>query len=82
MNGDKEHPLAGLCIVLFVVFLAVLTALFHGLPGALPAFLSLVFAVLGGLGLALWKRVRKLEEQVTSLRDRLWKLENDKNSNL
>lgn len=81
MNSDWNHPVIGVCILIFVVSMVLLTLcaplLDIDLWLTFRILFSLVLTALGGLITALWLRLRRLETQVRFLQDQLYKLEQD-----
>ena len=81
MNDAHSHPVAGACIVIFFSSMGVLTLCATLLDLNLWLFfrvlLSLLLTASGGLILALWMRLRQLENQVRHLQEQLYKLEKD-----
>ena len=81
MNIDREHPNIGVCTLIFVISMLLLTLctplLDMDLWLAFRILFSLIFAALGGLIAALWLRLRRLETQVRFLQEQLYKLEKD-----
>ena len=81
MNSDRDHPLMGMCIVIFLLSMALLTLcapLFEQYPWiSSRLFVSLILTVLGGLLLSLRARLARLEQQVRFLREQLDRLERD-----
>ena len=81
MNSDWNHPVIGICILVFFASLLLLTlcvSLSDGNYWLLLCLLpSLILAALGGLITALWMRLRRLEAQVCFLQDQLYRLEKD-----
>ena len=77
MNNSTDHPVLGVCIVIFALSMALLymAAFFFWMELWARILLSLILTALGGGLYALLRRVRRLEEQVALLRDRLWRLE-------
>ena len=77
MNNSTDHPVLGVCIVIFALSMAFLymAAFFFWMELWVRILLSLILTALGGGLYALLRRVRRLEEQVALLRDRLWRLE-------
>ena len=77
MNNSTDHPVLGVCIVIFALSMALLymAAFFFWMELWVRILLSLILTALGGGLYALLRRVRRLEEQVALLRDRLWRLE-------
>ncbi|WP_417093197.1 hypothetical protein [Intestinimonas timonensis] len=81
MNSDWNHPVIGVCILIFVVSMVLLTLcaplLDIDLWLTFRILFSLVLTALGGLITALWMRLRRLETQVRFLQEQLYKLEKD-----
>lgn len=81
MNSDWNHPVIGICILVFFASLLLLTLCVSLSDGNDWFFLcllpSLILAALGGLITALWMRLRRLEAQVCFLQDQLYRLEKD-----
>ena len=81
MNSDWNHPVIGICILVFFVsmlLLALCVSLFDVTSWFFLSLLpSLALATLGGLIAALWLRLRRLETQVRFLQEQLYKLEKD-----
>ena len=81
MNSDWNHPVIGVCILIFVVSMVLLTLcaplLDIDLWLTFRILFSLILTALGGLITALWMRLRRLEAQVRFLQDQLYKLEKD-----
>ena len=81
MNSDWNHPVIGVCILIFVVSMVLLTLcaplLDIDLWLTIRILFSLVLTALGGLITALWMRLRRLETQVRFLQEQLYKLEKD-----
>lgn len=81
MNNDWNHPVIGICILVFFVSMLLLTLCVSLSDGNTWFFLcllpSLILAALGGLIMALWLRLRRLETQVRFLQDQLYRLEKD-----
>ena len=81
MNSDWNHPVIGICILVFFASLLLLTLCASLSDGNYCFFLclppSLILAALGGLITALWMRLRRLEAQVCFLQDQLYRLEKD-----
>ena len=81
MNSDWNHPVVGICILVFFAALllpSLCTPLFDmDLWLASRILLSLILAALGGLITALRLRLRRLEVQVRFLQDQLDRLEKD-----
>ena len=81
MNSDWNHPVIGICILVFFVSMLLLTLCVSLSDGNYWFFLcllpSLILAALGGLITALWLRLRRLKTQVRFLQDQLYRLEKD-----
>ncbi len=81
MNSDRNHPVIGVCILIFVVSMVLLTLcaplLDIDLWLTFRILFSLILTALGGLITALWMRLRRLETQVRFLQEQLYKLEKD-----
>ena len=81
MNSDWNHPVIGVCILIFVVSMVLLTLcaplLDIDLWLTFRILFSLVLTALGGLITALWMRLKRLETQVRFLQEQLYKLEKD-----
>lgn len=81
MNSDWNHPVIGICILVFFVSLLLLTLctplLDMDLWLAFRILFSLILAALGGLIAVLWMRLSRLETQVRFLQDQLYRLEKD-----
>lgn len=81
MNSDWNHPVIGVCILIFVVPMVLLTLcaplLDIDLWLTFRILFSLILTALGGLITALWMRLRRLETQVRFLQEQLYKLEKD-----
>ena len=81
MNSDWNHPVIGVCILIFVVSMVLLTLcaplLDIDLWLTFRILFSLILTALGGLITALWMRLRRLETQVRFLQDQLYRLEKD-----
>ena len=81
MNSDWNHPVIGVCILIFVVSMVLLTLcaplLDIDLWLTFRIIFSLILTALGGLITALWMRLRRLETQVRFLQEQLYKLEKD-----
>ena len=77
MNNSADHPVLGVCIVIFALSMALLymAAFFFWMELWVRILLSLILTALGGGLYALLRRVRRLEEQVALLRDQLWRLD-------
>ena len=77
MNNSTDHPVLGVCIVIFALSMAFLymAAFFFWMELWVRILLSLILTALGGGLYALLRRVRRLEEQVALLRDQLWRLD-------
>ena len=77
MNNSTDHPVLGVCIVIFALSIALLymAAFFFWMELWVRILLSLILTALGGGLYALLRRVRRLEEQVALLRDQLWRLD-------
>ncbi|WP_295632141.1 hypothetical protein [uncultured Intestinimonas sp.] len=77
MNHSADHPVLGVCIVIFALSMALLymAAFFFWMELWVRILLSLILTALGGGLYALLRRVRRLEEQVALLRDQLWRLD-------
>ncbi len=77
MNNSTDHPVLGVCIVIFALSMALLymAAFFFWMELWVRILLSLILTALGGGLYALLRRVRRLEEQVALLRDQLWRLD-------
>ena len=76
MNNSTDHPVLGVCIVIFALSMALLyMAAFFWMELWVRILLSLILTALGGGLYALLRRVRRLEEQVALLRDQLWRLD-------
>ena len=77
MNHSADHPVLGVCIVIFALSMAFLymAAFFFWMELWVRILLSLILTALGGGLYALLRRVRRLEEQVALLRDQLWRLD-------
>ena len=76
-HNSTDHPVLGVCIVIFALSMALLyvASSFFWMELWARILLSGVLTALGGGLYALLRRVRRLEEQVALLRDRLWRLE-------
>ena len=81
MNSEWNHPVIGICILVFFASLLLITLCVSLSDGndwfffcLLP---SLILAALGGLITSLWLRLRRLEAQVRFLQDQLYSLEKD-----
>ena len=81
MNSDWNHPVIGICILVFFVSLLLLTLctplLDMDLWLSFRILFSLILAALGGLIAVLWMRLSRLETQVRFLQDQLYRLEKD-----
>ena len=81
MNSDWNHPVIGICILVFFASMLLLTLctplLDMDLWCSFRILFSLILAALGGLITALWLRLRRLETQVRFLQDQLYRLEQD-----
>ncbi|WP_294513881.1 hypothetical protein [uncultured Intestinimonas sp.] len=81
MNSDWNHPVIGICILVFFVSLLLLTLctplLDMDLWLVFRILFSLILAALGGLIAVLWMRLSRLETQVRFLQDQLYRLEKD-----
>lgn len=81
MNSDWNPPVIGVCILIFVVSMVLLTLcaplLDIDLWLTFRILFSLILTALGGLITALWMRLRRLETQVRFLQEQLYKLEKD-----
>ena len=81
MNSEWNHPVIGICILVFfasLLLLSLCAPLFDmDLWLASRILLSLILAALGGLITALRLRLRRLEAQVRFLQDQLDRLEKD-----
>ena len=81
MNSDWNHPVIGVCNLIFVVSMVLLTLcaplLDIDLWLTFRILFSLILTALGGLITALWMRLRRLETQVRFLQEQLYKLEKD-----
>lgn len=81
MNSDWNHPVIGICILVFFASMLLLTLctplLDMDLWFSFRILFSLILAALGGLITALWLRLRRLETQVRFLQDQLYRLEQD-----
>lgn len=81
MNSDWNHPVIGICILIFVVSMVLLTLcaplLDIDLWLTFRILFSLILTALGGLIAALWMHLRRLEAQVRFLQEQLYKLEKD-----
>ena len=81
MNSDWNHPVIGICILVFFASMLLLTLcaplLDIDLWLTFRILFSLVLTALGGLITALWMRLRRLETQVRFLQEQLYKLEKD-----
>ena len=77
MNHSADHPVLGVCIVIFALSMALLyvASSFFWMELWVRILLSLILTALGGGLYALLRRVRRLEEQVALLRDQLWRLD-------
>ena len=79
MNSDWNHPVIGICILVFFVSMLLLTLCVSLSDGNDWFFLcllpSLILSALGGLITTLWMRLRRLEIQVRFLQDQLYRLE-------
>ena len=77
MNHSADHPVLGVCIVIFALSMALLymAAFFFWMELWVRILLSLILTALGGGLYALLRRVQRLEEQVALLRDQLWRLD-------
>ncbi len=77
MNNSTDHPVLGVCIVIFALSMALLYVASSSFWMELwvRILLSLILTALGGGLYALLRRVRRLEEQVALLRDQLWRLD-------
>ena len=77
MNHSGDHPVLGVCIVIFALSMALLYVASSSFWMELwvRILLSLILTALGGGLYALLRRVRRLEEQVALLRDQLWRLD-------
>ena len=77
MNDSTDHPVLGVCIVIFALSMALLyvASSFFWMELWVRILLSLILTALGGGLYALLRRVRRLEEQVALLRDQLWRLD-------
>ena len=77
MNHSADHPVLGVCTVIFALSLAFLymAAFFFWMELWVRILLSLILTALGGGLYALLRRVQRLEEQVALLRDQLWRLD-------
>ena len=77
MNHSADHPVLGVCIVIFAPSMAFLymAAFFFWMELWVRILLSLILTALGGGLYALLRRVQRLEEQVALLRDQLWRLD-------
>ena len=77
MNTSTDHPVLGVCIVIFALSMALLYVASSSFWMELwvRILLSLILTALGGGLYALLRRVRRLEEQVALLRDQLWRLD-------
>ncbi|HJC40334.1 MAG TPA: hypothetical protein H9701_02115 [Candidatus Intestinimonas pullistercoris] len=77
MNNSTDHPVLGVCIVIFALSMALLyvASSFFWMELWVRILLSLILTALGGGLYALLRRVRRLEEQVALLRDQLWRLD-------
>ena len=77
MNHSTDHPVLGVCIVIFALSMALLYVASSSFWMELwvRILLSLILTALGGGLYALLRRVRRLEEQVALLRDQLWRLD-------
>ncbi len=77
MNHSADHPVLGVCIVIFALSMAFLymAAFFFWMELWVRILLSLILTALGGGLYALLRRVQRLEEQVALLRDQLWRLD-------
>ena len=81
MNSDWNHPVIGICILVFFASMLLLTLcaplLDIDLWLTFRILFSLILTALGGLITALWMRLRRLETQVRFLQDQLYRLEQD-----
>lgn len=81
MNSDWNHPVIGICILVFFASMLLLTLcaplLDIDLWLTFRILFSLILTTLGGLITALWMRLRRLEAQVRFLQEQLYKLEKD-----
>ena len=81
MNSNWNHPVIGICILVFFASMLLLTLcaplLDIDLWLTFRILFSLVLTALGGLITALWMRLRRLETQVRFLQEQLYKLEKD-----
>ncbi len=77
MNNSTDHPVLGVCIVIFALSMALLyvASSYFWMELWVRILLSLILTALGGGLYALLRRVRRLEEQVALLRDQLWRLD-------
>ena len=77
MNNSTDHPVLGVCIVIFALSMSLLymAAFFFWMELWVRILLSLILTALGGGLYALLRRVQRLEEQVALLRDQLWRLD-------
>ena len=77
MNHSADHPVLGVCIVIFALSMAFLymAAFLFWMELWVRILLSLILTALGGGLYALLRRVQRLEEQVALLRDQLWRLD-------
>ena len=77
MNHSADHPVLGVCIVIFALSMAFLymAAFFFWMELWVRILLSLILTALGGGLYALLRRVQRLEEQVALLRDQLRRLD-------
>ena len=76
-NHSPDHPVLGVCIVIFALSMALLYlgSFSFWMELWVRILLSLILTALGGGLYALLRRVRRLEEQVALLRDQLWRLD-------
>ncbi|MGN8969172.1 hypothetical protein [Intestinimonas sp. HCP28S3_D6] len=81
MNSEWNHPVIGICILVFFVSMLLLTLcaplLDMDLWLAFRVLFSLILAALGGLIAVLWMRLSRLETRVRFLQDQLYRLEKD-----
>ena len=77
MNNSTDHPVLGVCIVIFALSMALLyvASSYFWMELWVRILLSLILTALGGGLYALLRRVRRLEAQVEFLRDQLARLE-------
>ena len=79
LSDPSFHPLTGICIILFLAFIFVFTIFGYTFELYLSLgariFFSLILTAVGGLIAALWRRIRLLEAQISSLRECVNQLE-------